>query len=121
MVGGVVMLRLCFFSLMLMLMSQPAFAKRIALVIGNDAYANLPVHYQLQKARNDARVTAETFKKLGFEVIKGFDLNRRDMNVRLAKFVNRIEPGDEVFFFFAGHGVQIDGQNYLLPSDIPSI
>ena len=109
------------FSLMAVFIPQTAFAKRIALVIGNDAYANLPEHYQLKKARNDAEVTADTFAKLGFEVIKGLDLSRRDMNIRLARLVNKIEPGDEVFFFFAGHGVQIDGQNYLLPSDIPSI
>ena len=96
-------------------------AKRIALVIGNDNYINLPEHYQLKKAQNDARATAETFSKIGFEVTNGFDLNRRAINFKLATLAGKIEPGDEVMFFFAGHGVRIDGLNYLLPSDIPSI
>lgn len=95
--------------------------KRIALIIGNDNYSNLPPQFQLKKARNDARSTAETFKSLGFDVAHGFDLDRRDLNIQLASFGNRIEPGDEVMFFFAGHGVRIDGRNYLLPSDIPDI
>lgn len=107
--------------MMIMFWAQSAQAKRIALVIGNDAYSNLPAQYQLQKARNDARSTAETFEVLGFKVIKGFDLKRRDMNVKLSTFANSIDPGDEVIFFFAGHGVRIEGLNYLLPSDIPSI
>ncbi len=102
-------------------MTSPAHAKRIALVIGNDAYSNLPAKYQLQKAKNDAQSTAETFEALGFQVIKGFDLKRREMNVKLSAFANSIDPGDEVMFFFAGHGVRIEGLNYLLPSDIPSI
>ncbi|GJM00894.1 MAG: hypothetical protein DHS20C07_25730 [Methyloligella sp.] len=96
-------------------------SKRIALVIGNNKYTNLPRDYQLKKARNDARSTANTFSDLGFDVISGFDLKRRKMNVKLTKFANKIEPGDEVMFFFAGHGVRIEGQNYLLPSDIPKI
>ena len=95
--------------------------KRIALVIGNDNYSNLPSQFQLKKAQNDARSTAETFSSLGFDVMSGFDLNRRNMNVQLSKLANKIEPGDEVMFFFAGHGVRIEGQNYLLPSDIPPI
>jgi len=103
------------------MLTQQALAKRIGLVIGNDAYINLPPHHQLQKAQNDARATAETFSKLGFDILKGFDLNRRDMNIKLSTLANKIEPGDEVLFFFAGHGVRIGGLNYLLPSDIPSI
>ncbi len=79
---------------------SPAFAKRIALIIGNDNYSNLPPQYQLQKAKNDAQSTAETFKALGFQVIEGFDLKRREMNVKLSSFANSIDPGDEVMFFF---------------------
>ena len=109
------------FFLIFQLSMVEAQAKRIALIIGNDNYQNLPSHYQLRKARNDAKATAETFKNLGFEVIKGFDLKRRDINIKLSNFANRIEPGDEVMFFFAGHGVRMGGLNYLLPSDIPSI
>ncbi len=95
--------------------------KRIALVIGNDKYEYLPSNFQLQKAKNDARSTAKTFSSLGFDVMRGFNLRRRDMNIKLTKLANKINPGDEVMFFFAGHGVRIDGQNYLLPTDIPTI
>ncbi len=95
--------------------------KRIALVVGNDKYQNLSANAQLQKAQNDARSTAETFTSLGFDVMRGFNLKRRDMNVQLTRLANKIEPGDEVMFFFAGHGVRIEGQNYLLPTDIPPI
>ncbi len=118
-------MRFLFYFILMMGLSAPcapqAFAKRIGLVIGNDTYSNLPPHYQLQKAQNDARATAETFSKLGFDILKGFDLNRRAMNIKLSTLANKIEPGDEVLFFFAGHGVRIGGLNYLLPSDIPSI
>ena len=95
--------------------------KRIGLVVGNDKYQNLSANAQLQKAQNDARSTAETFTSLGFDVMRGFNLKRRDMNVQLTRLANKIEPGDEVMFFFAGHGVRIEGQNYLLPTDIPPI
>ena len=109
------------FILIVHLSTLEAQAKRLALVIGNDTYHNLPSHYQLKKAKNDARATAQTFTNLGFEIIKGFDLKRRQMNIKISNFADKIEPGDEVMFFFAGHGVRIGGLNYLLPADIPSI
>ena len=93
----------------------------MALVIGIDSYINLPSGSQLKKAKNDARSVSMAFTNLGFEVIDGFDLKRREINVLLSKLSKQIEPGDEVAFFFAGHGVRIDGLNYLLPADIPAI
>jgi uncharacterized caspase-like protein len=64
----------------LALISVPGSAhaeKRVALVIGNDRYANLPTHEQLQKAVNDARAVGEVLKSIGFEVIPGENLDRR--------------------------------------------
>lgn len=111
---------LCF-GLFVLGLSAPAIAKRVALVVGNDSYVNLGSQQQLKKARNDARAMAKTLKTLGFEVDLGLDLGRFDLNLKLQDFANRISPGDTAAFFFAGHGVQIGGLNYLLPSDAPKI
>ena len=91
--------------------------KKVALVIGNDRYANLPV---LQKAVNDAEAVGNTLARLGFEVIRGRDLGRQGMIDKLAEFTARLEAGDTALFFYAGHGVAIGGVNYLVPSDVPA-
>ena len=100
----------------LLLGAAPATAKRVALVIGNDAYEAVP---PLQKAVNDARAVSQSLARLDFAVDLGENLTRRQINAKFADFVERIEPGDTAFFFFAGHGVALDGQNILLPVDIP--
>lgn len=91
-------------------------AKRIAFVVGNNDYAALPV---LQKAVNDAKAVGAALKEIGFTVIPGENLSRRQMNRGLAKLMRAIDPGDQVFFFFAGHGVSLGAENYLLPADMP--
>jgi hypothetical protein len=96
-------------------------AKRIALVIGNDAYTNMPAAQQLQKAVNDARTVGAALTSLGFEVTLGTNLGRQGMVDRLADFTARLAPGDTAAFFFAGHGVAIGGVNYLVPSDVPPV
>ena len=95
--------------------------QRLALVIGVDNYPNLPNQQQLQKAKADADAVADAFDRIGFEVSRGFDLGRSATNKKLQSLANQIEPGDVVAFFFAGHGVRLDGRNYLLPSDTPGI
>lgn len=97
---------------------SPAFAKRVALVIGNDDYTNVT---KLQKAVNDAKAVASTVRDIGFQVIEKFDVNRRTFDQQLNILNSKIEAGDEVVFFFAGHGISVRGQNYLLPTDIPEI
>lgn len=107
--------------LMAALMIAAAFpahaAKRVALVIGNDAYDSVPV---LLKARNDADAMADALTKLGFEVISAKDVGRRAMSRALSTFESRIEEGDTALIFFAGHGFAIKGTNYLLPVDVPA-
>src|SRR5262245_40907742 len=90
--------------------------RRVALVIGNDRYENLP---SLQKAVNDARAVRERLAKIGFEVIHAENANRRTMNQKLAELSGKIGRGDTAFFFFAGHGIAIRDTNYLLPVDTP--
>jgi Caspase domain len=92
-------------------------AKRVALVIGNNDYKNVP---KLQKAVNDARVMGDTLKQLGFSVMVAENQNRQQFSQTLLAFDNAVEPGDTAFFFYAGHGFEIAGQNYLLPTDVPA-
>jgi uncharacterized caspase-like protein len=100
----------------------PVYAeKRVALVIGNDRYANLSANEQLQKAVNDARAVGGALRQIGFEVIGGENLDRRALVGRLNALTQRVVPGDTAFFFFSGHGVAIDGVNYILPADVPDI
>jgi hypothetical protein len=95
-----------------------AFAnKRIALVVGNNSYESVP---RLQKAVNDAKAIEAKLKSLGFEVVLGLDLNRRQMVEKIQKFASDIKVGDQVLFFYAGHGVQIEDANMLLATDIPA-
>jgi hypothetical protein len=94
---------------------------RLALVIGNNSYPNLPAEKQLQKAVNDAQAVGDTLARLGFEVIRASNVGRQAMIDKIADLTGRIGPGDIVAFFFAGHGVGIGGANYLLPGDVPAI
>ena len=95
--------------------------KRVALVIGNDRYINMALDRQLRKAVNDANTVAAAMRSLGFEVIVGTDLGRQAMIDKLAEFTARLEAGDTAAIFFAGHGVAIQGVNYLIPSDVPAV
>src|SRR5262249_46207963 len=101
-----------------LMQAAPAHAeKRVALVIGNNDYRNVP---KLQKAVNDARTTGHTLKHLGFEVMVAENQNRQQFSQTLLAFDNAVGAGDSAFFFFAGHGFEIAGQNYLLPTDVPA-
>ncbi|MCL2716363.1 MAG: caspase family protein [Alphaproteobacteria bacterium] len=98
--------------------SDPAWCdKRVALVIGNNDYQNVP---KLLKAVNDAHTMAETLKQLGFTVHIAENRNRQQFAETLLAFDNALESGDTAFFFYAGHGFEITGRNYLLPVDVPA-
>jgi len=92
-------------------------ARRKALVIGNDSYGQVS---KLETARADARSVGKTLSGLGFDVSLHLDLNERAMKAALRAFKAKTLGGDEVVFFFAGHGVEFGGSNYLLPTDIHS-
>lgn len=92
---------------------------RRALVIGNDAYPNLPNERQLKRAKSDAAGVASALREIGFAVVHATDLNRLELNRKLAEFGDALQPNDIAALFFSGHGVEIEAQNYLLPSDIP--
>ncbi|HLJ00752.1 MAG TPA: caspase family protein [Bradyrhizobium sp.] len=102
----------------ILLLPAPALAeKRVALVIGNNDYKNVP---RLQKAVNDARTMGETLKQLGFTVMLAENQTRQAFSETLLAFDTAVEPGDTAFFFYAGHGFEIAGQNFLLPIDVPA-
>jgi len=101
----------------LLALTAPAHAeKRVALVMGNDAYKNVP---SLKKAVNDAHTMGDTLRGLGFQVLTAENQTRVGFADTLLAFDKMIEPGDVAFFFFAGHGFEIKGDNYLLPTDVP--
>src|SRR3954463_7865937 len=98
--------------------AAPAHAeKRVALVVGNNDYKNVP---KLQKGANDPRTMGDTLKQLGFTVLVGENQNRQAFSETLLAFDKAVGPGDTAFFFYAGHGFEIAGQNFLLPTDVPA-
>ena len=101
----------------LVALAAPAQAeKRVALVVGNNDYRNVP---KLQKAVNDARTMGDTLKQLGFTVMVAENQTRAAFSQTLLAFDKAVGPGDTAFFFYAGHGFEIAGQNFLLPTDVP--
>jgi len=92
--------------------------RRWALVIGVDGYQ---IFENLQKAHSDAQAISRVLTGLGFEVRRLYDPGRRDINGAVSTMANQIDPGDEVLFYFAGHGVEVDGRNFLLLSEVPMI
>jgi len=95
--------------------ATPIFANRKALVIGNDAYQKVT---PLVNAREDAKVLAENLSALGYKVSLKLDVTEKQFKSEIRSFKSQIQPGDEVAIFYAGHGVQINSTNYLLPVDI---
>jgi uncharacterized caspase-like protein len=92
--------------------------KRVALLVGNNTYDSIP---KLQTAVNDARAVGTTLREIGFSVTVAENRSRRAMSEALLAFDKAVEPGDVALFFFAGHGFEIRGQNYLLPTDVPNV
>jgi hypothetical protein len=92
-------------------------AKRVALVVGNDAYRNIP---ELRRAVTDAVAVASALRGIGFKVLVAQNQDRQSMSHSLLAFDAMIEKDDVAFFFYAGHGFEIAGRNYLLPTDVPA-
>jgi formylglycine-generating enzyme required for sulfatase activity/uncharacterized caspase-like protein len=88
--------------------------KRVALVIGNAAYPGVA---GLKNPANDARDIAAKLKKLGFDVTVRTDVRYREMLRSLTEFGDKVQTGTEALFFYAGHGMQVRGKNYLIPID----
>lgn len=87
---------------------------RVALVIGNGAYAHTS---RLANPVNDGQDTAAALKARGFTVIEAYDVDRRKFDEALRTFTNALAQTDVALFYYAGHGLQVGTQNYVLPVD----
>src|SRR5271168_2903871 len=87
---------------------------RVALVIGNSAYAHVP---QLSNPLNDAEDVAAVLKRNGFDVILGIDLNQSGMQDAAIHFARAARDADVAFVYYSGHALQFAGANYLVPTD----
>jgi hypothetical protein len=88
--------------------------RRVAFVVGNGAYKNVA---PLPNPPIDAKSIAGLLRNVGFDVVEGTNLTRNQMTERLLEFGNKAQDADLAVFFYAGHGIAIDGKNYLLPVD----
>jgi len=88
--------------------------KRLALVIGNSDYGNSMV---LKNSANDANLMEGTLKTLGFNVTKLINATKNDMYEALRGFSKKLPEYNVALFYYAGHGAQVAGQNYLIPTD----
>jgi formylglycine-generating enzyme required for sulfatase activity len=104
------------------LMPAPALAeKRLALAVGIDTYDHLPAAEQLEKAVSDARAVGAVLAELGFDTAVEENVAKLAFTRAWQKFLNRLQPGDTAALFFAGHGVEVNGLNFLLPRDVPKV
>jgi len=87
--------------------------RRTALVIGNGSYKSAP----LRNPVNDAKDIASALRKLGFTVIHKQNATQRDMETSIRKFGERLRKGGVGLFYYAGHGLQVNGINYIIPLD----
>lgn len=88
--------------------------KRLALVIGNSNYGG---GQTLKNPANDANLMTTTLQNLGFEVIKRIDANKQSMEQAIRDFSKKLPNCNVALFYYAGHGLQVDGLNYLVPTD----
>lgn len=102
------------FAALFATLAPAAAEKRVALVIGNAAYQNAP---PLRNPSNDATDIAGKLRELGFDVVEGIDLGKRDMEKRIRAFAEQLNGADVGLFYYAGHGLQVNQKNYLAPID----
>ena len=88
--------------------------KRVALVIGNSAYQHA---VQLANPKNDSSDMAAKLQSLGFEVVSDKDLDLAGMRRTVRDFLGKLDGADMALFYYAGHGLQVNGNNYMVPVD----
>ncbi len=115
MIRGILAIAILFFGYAAQFTEAQA-ARRMALLIGVNDYQFIP---KLEKAVGDVEAMGDKLRGLGFDVTSVVDPDRRTMNIEIGKFTAKLGPGDMAFVHFSGHGVEIDGDNFLLPRDIP--
>jgi uncharacterized caspase-like protein len=89
--------------------------RRVALIVGNSNY--MAGHMTLANPKNDAQDMAAALTSLGFETVTAFDASKREMDLALQKFARLAADADSALFFYAGHALQYQGRNFLMPTD----
>ncbi|MCQ0986896.1 caspase family protein [Jiella marina] len=112
-VVGLAIMGLSLFTTTLAIAAPPP-EKRVALVVGNSAYEHT---IRLDNPSRDARAVADKLQRLGFTVIEGYDLDKIGMDAKVQEFARSVRDADLGLFFYAGHGMQVNGRNYLVPVD----
>ncbi|NOU11876.1 MAG: SUMF1/EgtB/PvdO family nonheme iron enzyme [Nitrospira sp.] len=111
--------------LLFLVMSAPALVaaegKRIAFVVGVGIYDNLAADKQLKNAVNDAEGVSRKLDEIDFKVVPVINPRRSEFNAKWHDTLKMLGPEDTFVLYYSGHGVQIRGQNYLLPRDVPPI
>jgi tetratricopeptide (TPR) repeat protein len=103
-------------------LATPAAAQtKYAFVVGIDRYDNLPAAAQLRKAVGDARAVGKTLAALGHKVTSVIEPTRGQFIASWYQFLDQVRPGDTIAFVFSGHGVELEGSNFLLPRDVPRV
>src|SRR4051794_33458991 len=111
--GRVVFLTLAFLGLLL-LSADAGPERRVALVVGNGTYEEAGT---LTNPVNDAVDVAARLRDLGFEVIEGNDLGKRALERKIGEFSDALDGAGVGLFYYAGHGLQVDGRNFIVPVD----
>ena len=112
-------MRACLLGGSLLIIATPVCAQtRVALVVGNNAYLRVP---PLNNAVNDAAAISEELRKFGFQVIRVLDGKAREISDAKQRFISAVANGGIGVFYFSGHGIQVEGRNYLLPVDFSTI
>jgi uncharacterized caspase-like protein len=88
--------------------------RRVALVVGNGAYRDAPA---LENPLSDAKAMSAALKRIGFEVVEGYDLDLEGMRKVVGQYAGKIDGAKVAFVYYAGHGVAVAGENYFLPTD----
>jgi len=106
---------ICSWVVLVGLLAHPASAeRRVAFVVGNGAYRHTT---PLPNPAIDAKGIAALLRNVGFDVVEGLDLDRAAMTARLSEFAVKTQGADVALLFYAGHGIAVNGKNYLLPVD----
>ena len=111
---GMHWLRIVIAVFLVLICSQALAERRVALVIGNSAYQYVP---ELPNPDNDAGDMAAKLEALGFEVVVGRDLDLAGVRNTIRDFVGKLDGADLALFYYAGHGLQVNGENYIAPID----
>jgi len=111
--GRLVFLALAFLAVLL-LRADAQSGRRVALVIGNGTYEDAGA---LANPVNDALDIAAKLRNIGFEVFEGHDLGKRELERKIGEFSDALDGAGTALFFYAGHGLQVDGRNFIVPVD----